>query len=71
MLGRFDSRLGSDPDKLFSYEMMLEEFRKFGRFGLIIASAALPVTLKDNGQDFQKVPDENLDIKTRNSRCTR
>lgn len=62
---RFDFRLGSDPDELYSYEMMQEEFRKFGRFGLIIASAALPVILKDHGQDLEKVIDEKQDTTTR------
>lgn len=31
-------RLGSDPVKLFPYEMMLEHLHKFGKFGLILAT---------------------------------
>lgn len=30
-------RLGSDPEKLFSYDAMLDQFRKFGKFGLMSA----------------------------------
>lgn len=35
--------LGSDPQKLFPYEAMLDQFHKFGRFGLVMASFLLPM----------------------------
>lgn len=41
-------RLGSDPEKIFSYEMMLEHLRKFGKFGLLIATTVLPTMCRDS-----------------------
>lgn len=38
----FHFSLGSNPEKLFSYELMMEHLRKFGKFGLIMASTLLP-----------------------------
>lgn len=40
-------RLGSDPEQLFPYKMMLEHLRKFARQGLIRASAVLPMIIAD------------------------
>lgn len=34
--------MGSNPEKLFSCELMMEHLRKFGKFGLIMASTLLP-----------------------------
>lgn len=42
-------RLGSDPEKLFPRELMLEHFRKFARFGLILASMLLPMITTEQG----------------------
>lgn len=42
-------RLGSDPEKLFSYETMQEHFRKFAKFGLILSTALLPMITSDDG----------------------
>lgn len=39
--------LGSDPQKLFPYEALLDQFHKFGRFGLIMASLLLPMITSD------------------------
>lgn len=39
-------RLGSDPGKLFPYQLMLDHFGKFGKFGLIITMAFLPMVMK-------------------------
>lgn len=36
-------RLGSDPDKIFPYDLMMEHFRKYGKLSLIYAVAMLPV----------------------------
>lgn len=35
--------MGSDPEKIFPYEMMLEHLHKFARFGLIVAAMILPI----------------------------
>lgn len=40
-------RLGSDPNKIFSYETMQDHLRKFGKYGLLIASSILPVMATD------------------------
>lgn len=40
-------RLGSDPEMLFPYITMLEHFRKFGKFGLVLAFILLPILTKD------------------------
>lgn len=34
--------MGSDPLKLFPYDVMLEHFQKFGKFGLVMATMLLP-----------------------------
>lgn len=43
------SRLGSRPEKLFPYETMQEHFRKFGKIGLVFATAVLPVITAEKG----------------------
>lgn len=40
-------RLGSDPDELFPYTMMLEHLHKFGRLGLSLASITVPILISD------------------------
>lgn len=47
-----DSRLGSDPERLFPFELMQDHFRKFARYGLIMASVLLPVITQDRGSGF-------------------
>lgn len=39
--------MGSDPEKLYPYEKMQDHFRKFGKFGLILAVILLPILTKD------------------------
>lgn len=53
-------RLGSDPEKLFPYDLMLEHFRKFARFGLILANLLLPVmtTESGNGANLDQVAEQ-------------
>lgn len=53
-------RLGSDPKKLYSCDLMMEHFRKFGKFGLILAAVRLPVITADKGQTMNL--DEISDI---------
>lgn len=40
-------RLGSDPEKLFPFGALLEQLRKFGKFGLLNATFILPVITKE------------------------
>lgn len=42
-------RLGSDPLNLFPYDVMLEHFHKFGKFGLIMATMLLPMITAEEG----------------------
>lgn len=57
----FHFRLGSNPEKLFSYELMTKHLRKFGKFGLIMASTLLPTITADLGREM------NLDGDTSSS----
>lgn len=41
--------MGSDPDKLFPFSLMLEHFRKFAKFGLILSTVLLPMMTSDDG----------------------
>lgn len=41
-------RLGSDPDKLFPFELMLKQFRKIGKFGLIMKMAESEIGTNPN-----------------------
>lgn len=41
--------MGSDPEKLFPYELMLKHFRKFAKFGLVLAIAMLPMITAESG----------------------
>lgn len=42
-----NSRLGSDPDELFPFTMMLDHLHKFGRLGLSLASITVPILITD------------------------
>ncbi|XP_055298661.1 uncharacterized protein LOC129566598 [Sitodiplosis mosellana] len=44
-------KLGSDPEKLFPEKLMQEHFRKFGKFGLVLAAILLPLLTKDSGKE--------------------
>lgn len=35
-------RLGSDPENVFPYSAMMEHLQKFGKYGLVQASFAIP-----------------------------
>lgn len=41
--------MGSDPEQLFPYKLMLEHFHKYGKLGLVLASVMLPIITKDGG----------------------
>lgn len=41
--------LGSDPEKLFSFKMMQDHFRKYAKFGLILSTILLPMITSDSG----------------------
>lgn len=50
-------RLGSDPGKLFPFELMQEHLRKFAKYGLILSTVLLPIiTLEDDYvTDFESI----------------
>lgn len=45
----FVFRLGSDPEKLFPFELMQDHFQKFGKFGMIMAAMLLPMLTATGG----------------------
>lgn len=51
--------MGSDPEKLFPYEKMLDHLHKFGRFGLVLSTVLLPMITSDigNGVDYDALAD--------------
>lgn len=51
-------RLGSDPEELFPYPALLEQLKKFGKFGLISASILLPILLSQNCIHINEMADE-------------
>lgn len=55
--------MGSNPEKLFSYELMSQHLRKFGKFGLIMASTLLPTITSDFESEM------NLDDTSSNETC--
>lgn len=63
------SRLGSDPDKIFPYSKMLDHFRKFARYALIMATQLVPLITREAGNkvDLDKAANnmdklDNVDI---------
>lgn len=46
-------RLGSDPEKLFPYDAMLDQLRKFGQFGLLMSNLLLPMITSEE----ERAPD--------------
>lgn len=59
------SRLGSDPEALFPFDLMQEHFRKFGKFGLILAAMLLPMITADPdfGVNLDEFADQVSDYK--------
>lgn len=59
------SRLGSDPDTLFPFEMLMEHLHKFGKFGLILAAMLLPMITADPsfGVNLDEFADQVSDYK--------
>lgn len=49
--------------ELFPFELMMDHFRKFGKFGLIMASTLLPTIVMDSGRQM------NLDQSSSNQMC--
>lgn len=41
------TRLGSNPEKVFTFNDLLDQFKKFGKYGLIMASMMIPFTTTD------------------------
>ena len=41
--------MSSDPEKLFPYTLMMEHFRKFAKFGLVLSTVLLPMITSETG----------------------
>lgn len=52
--------MGSDPEKLFPFSLMLDHFQKFAKFGLILSTVLLPMMTSDdgNGIDLDKIAED-------------
>lgn len=62
-LSSFIIRLGSDPEKLFPRSAFEDQLKKFGKFGLVMASIIVPV-ITSNAED---IPDlDNMSEKLAN-----
>ncbi|XP_031627329.1 uncharacterized protein LOC116343426 [Contarinia nasturtii] len=51
-LSKHITKLGSDPETLFPYKLMLEHFHSLGKVGLILATVMLPIIMKDSAQEI-------------------
>lgn len=40
-------RLGSDPEKIFPYEALMDQFKKFGAYAAFVALLLFPVIFSD------------------------
>lgn len=59
----FFIRLGSNPDKLFPFNLMQEHLHKVGSFGLLMAMNVLPIITADSGNvvDIDELMDKFKD----------
>lgn len=62
-------RLGSDPERLFSYNDLQNELKRYGKFGVIMAPALLRVMLADpkdirNYEDLGSPEEEEKHVRT-------
>lgn len=50
-------RLGSDPEKLFPFDLMLKHLQKCAKYGFIMSTVLLPVLTSesDYGLDFDEI----------------
>lgn len=57
---KFPCRLGSDAANIFQYSELLEQLRKYGKFGLIAASLMLPMLTSEAGNtpDLDELAEE-------------
>lgn len=56
-------RLGSDVEKLYPFAAMLEQFKKFGKFGAYTAAVFLPMMTADGSAapDFNVLLDDTYE----------
>lgn len=54
------SRLGSDPQKLFPFEALLEQFRQFGVYTIFVGAILIPMLCADvdSMPDFEALPEK-------------
>lgn len=51
-LSSFLKELGSDPEKVFPFCVLKEHWRKYSKFGLVMANVLLIFMLLDEGESF-------------------
>lgn len=54
-------RLGSDPDKLFTFDNLLGEMKRYGNYGFVITPIILSVCMADSSHCLDEVTDEVTD----------
>lgn len=47
-------RLGSDPEKVFPYEVLLGQLQKFGKYACVMGTVILKIISADPMQDFDE-----------------
>lgn len=62
-LSQMIKSLGSDPDKLFTFDNLLGEIKRYGNYGFIITPLVLPVSLADSSRiaNLDEVCNEVID----------
>lgn len=61
--------MGSNPNELFPYQLMLEHLKKFAKFGLVLSTVLLPMITSDvgNGLDLDAIGNDAVDSDGTNS----
>lgn len=59
------TRLGSNPDKIFTFNNLLGQLKKFGKFGICMPAMVLPMTSAESKDipDLDKIADDMKDGK--------
>lgn len=60
-LTKIVKKLGSDPQKLFSYEDLLDQLRKFGKFSMLMSPVLISVMMAD-AKDISNMDDFSQDM---------
>lgn len=50
-------RLGSDPDKVFPFEALLDQLKRFGKYGTVTGSILMIIFFGDTKKESEKIGD--------------